>query len=173
MGGISASTPDYVLYGSNAYMTVNGTDIGSLIGDIEVEMAHEEYYPELAQALGPVAGTGKVIGATGQVTVTLAEWNYTVLAALFSLGASTDANSQKIGSGAVGTITELTNVIITGVTRNDGKLFRVTMAKARVTSPIATTLSKSEVAGLEVTFEALYTTNAPNTFPMYIEISIA
>lgn len=136
-------------------------------------MATEEYYPDLLQALGPVAGTGKIIGATGTITCTMAEWNYTVLAALFHLGQSTDANSQKIGSGAVGTITELDNVVITGLTRNDSKPFRVTAAKARVTSPVATTLGKGEVAGLEVTFETLYTTASPSTFPMYIEISIA
>jgi hypothetical protein len=135
-------------------------------------MAHEEYYPEFTQALGPVVGTGRVIGATGTVTVTMAEWNYTVLATLFHMGSSTDANSQKIGSGAVGTITELTNVIITGATRNDNKDFRVTMAKARVSSPIATTLSPTEIAGLQITFEALYNVNAPSTYPMFIEIAI-
>ena len=69
-----------------------------MIGDISVEMTTEEYYPELLQALGPLSGTGKIIGATGTVTCTMAEWNYTVLAALFHLGSSTDANSQKIGS---------------------------------------------------------------------------
>jgi hypothetical protein len=135
-------------------------------------MTTEEYYPDLLQALGPVVGTGKIVGATGTITCTMAEWYYTVMSALFHLGSSTDANSQKIGSGAVGTITELTNVIITGTTRNDNKAFKVTMAKARVTSPIATTLSKGEVAGLEVTFETLYTTNAPSTFPMFVEIAI-
>lgn len=172
MGGISSNTGNYILYGTGGYITVNSTDIGSLIGDIAIEMATEEYYPDLLQALGPVSGTGKIIGATGKITCTMAEWYYTVLSALFHLGNSTDASSQKIGSGAIGTITELTNVVITGVTRNDTKAFKVTIAKARVTSPIATTLSKSEIAGLEVTFEALYTTNAPSTFPMYIEIAI-
>jgi hypothetical protein len=172
MGGISSNTGSYILYGTNAYITVNGTDIGSLIGDISVEMTTEEYYPDLLQALGPVSGTGKIIGATGTVTCTMAEWYYTVLAALFHLGSSTDANSQKIGSGSVGTITELTNVIITGMTRNDNKAFRVTIAKARVTSPVATTISKSEIAGIEVTFESLYTTNAPSTFPMFVEIAV-
>jgi hypothetical protein len=173
MGGISASTGNYILYGTNCYLTVNNTDIGSLIGDVSMEMTTEEYYPDLLQALGPLTGTGKIIGATGTVTATLAEWNYTVLAALFHLGSSTDANSQKIGSGAIGTITELTNVVVTGLTRNDLKPFKVTILKARVTSPVATTLSKSEIAGLEVTFESLYTTAAPATFPMFIEISIA
>lgn len=172
MGGISSNTGNYILYGTGGYVTVNGTDIGSLIGDIAIEMATEEYYPDLMQALGPVVGTGKIVGATGKVTATMAEWYYTVLAALFHLGSSTDANSQKIGSGAIGTITELTNVVITGITRNDNKPFRVTIEKARVTSPVATTLSKGEIAGLEVTFEALYTTNAPATFPMYIEIGV-
>lgn len=136
-------------------------------------MASEEIYPEFLQSRGPVKGTGKIIGATGKITCTLSEWNYTVLSTLFHMGNSTDANSQKIGSGAVGTITELTNVIITGTTRNDAKAFRVTQAFARVTSPIATTLSKGEIAGLEVTFEALYNPASPSTYPMFVEINIA
>lgn len=171
MGGISANTGNYILYGTNGYMTVNGTDVGATIGDIAIEMATEEYYPDLAQARGPVSGTGKIIAGTGKITATLAEWNYTVLSALHHLGASTDANSETIGSGTIGTITELTNVIVTGVSRNDGKAFKATIAKARVTSPISATLSEKQESGLEVTFEALYTLNSPSTYPMWVQFS--
>ena len=171
MGGIAATTGNYILYGTNGYLTVNGTDVGSTIGDIQVEMATEEYYPDLAQARGPVSGTGKIIGATGKITATLAEWNYTILSTLTSLGASTDANSETIGSGTLGTITELTNVVVTGLSRNDGKAFKATIAKARVTSPIAATLAEKQETGLEVVFEALFTTNNPNTFPMWVQFA--
>lgn len=169
MGGISASTANYILYGTNGYMTVNGTDIGSTLGDFVIEMAPELYYPDLAQALGPLAGTGKVIGASGKITVKMAEWNYAVLSLLNHLGASSDASSETIGSGSLGTITELTSIIITGVTRNDGKVFKCTMDKGRVTSPIGATLSEKSEAGLEVVFECLYTTANPAKFPMYIQ----
>lgn len=173
MGGISSNTPNYILYGTNGYMTVGGTDIGSTSGDFVIEMATEEYYPDLAQALGPLVGTGKIIGATGKITVKLAEWNYAVLSLLHHLGASSDASSETIGSGSLGTITELSNIIITGISRNDGKAFKCTMDKGRVTSPIGATLSEKSEAGLEVTFECLYTTANPAKFPMYIQFAKA
>lgn len=169
MGGISANTGNYILYGTNGYVKVNGTDVGATIGDIAIEMASEEYYPDLGQARGPVSGTGRIIAANGKITATLAEWAYAVLSTLHHLGSSSDANSETIGSGTVGTITELTNVVVTGVTRNDGKAFEATIAKARVTSPIAATLSEKQESGLEVVFEALYTLNSPSTFPMWVK----
>lgn len=169
MGGISANTAGKLLYGTDGYVTANGTDLGATSGDIAVEMATEEYYPDLMQARLPLAGTGKVIGAGGKVTVTMEEWAYSVLSLLFSVGASSDADSEKIGSGALGTITEIDNVIVTGVSRNDGKAFKVTMAKARVTSPVQATLSEKQETGLEVVFEALGTPSAPSTMPMWIE----
>ena len=158
--------------GTDGYVTVNGTDVGATIGDITIEMATEEYYPDLMQARLPLSGTGKIIGATGSITVTLAEWNYAVLSTLYSLGASSNASSEQIGSGALGTITELTNVIVLGVSKNSGKAWKATMAKARVTSPLSATLSKSQETGLEVTFEALGTTAAPNTYPLYIQMAV-
>lgn len=171
MGGITANTAGNMLYGTDCYVTANGTDLGATIGDVVIEMTAEEYYPDLMQARLPLAGTGKIIGAAGKATVTLAEWAYAVLSTLFSFGASSDANSEKIGSGALGTITELDTVIVTGVTRNDGKAFRATIAKARVTSPLSATLSEKQETGLEVVFEALGTPSAPSTMPMWIEIA--
>lgn len=162
-----------IIYGTDGYVTVDGTDLGHYLGDIEIEMAPEEYYPDFSRARGPVSGSGKIIGATGKVTLTLAEWQFSVLSTLFSLGSSSDANSEKIGSGTIGTITELDNVIVTGITRNDSKAVKVTIVKARVTSPIATNLSEKQESGLAVTFEALYLDAAPSTFPMYVEFSVA
>lgn len=172
MGGITANTAGRLLYGTDAYITLNGTDAGATIGDIVIEMATEEYYPDLMQARLPLAGTGKVIGASGKVTVSLSEWAYAVLSTLYSFGASSDANSEKIGSGPLGTITEIDTVIVTGVTRNDGKKFRCTIAKARVTSPLSAPLSEKQETGLEVVFEALGTPSAPSTMPMWIEIEV-
>lgn len=171
MGGISATTGNYILYGTNGYLTVNGTDLGSTIGDIAVEMATEAYYPDLAQARGAVAGTGRVVGGSGKITVTLAEWNYSVLSTLFSMGASSDASSETIGSGTLGPISELNNVIVTGVTRNDNKAFKVTIAKAYVSGPLAATLAEKQETGIEIVFEALFTTAAPQTMPMWVQFS--
>lgn len=173
MGGISASTPNYILYGTNGYITVNGQDVGATIGDFVIEMAPEQYYPDLAQALGPLAGTGKIIGATGKITVKMAEWNYAILSLLHHLGASSDASSETIGSGTLGTITELSAIVITGMVRNDNKAFKCTMDKGRVVSPIGATLSEKSEAGLEVVFECLYTTANPAKFPMYIQFAKA
>lgn len=152
-------------------MTINGTDVGATIGDIVVEMTAEEYYPDLFQARLPLSGTGKIIGASGKITVTLAEWAYSVLSTLYSLGASSNANSEQIGSGALGAITELTDVKVMGVSKNSGKAFEVTIAKARVTSPLSATLSEGQETGLEVVFEALGTASAPSTMPMWISMA--
>lgn len=166
-----ATNKNYILYGTDGYVTVNGTDLGHTIGDIQIELSTEEYYPDLSRARGPVLGTGRIVGAGSKVTVTVAEWQYATLGTLFSSGASSDANSEKLGSGSLGTITELTNVIVTGVTRNDGKAFRCTLGYARVTSPIAADLAESAESGLEITFEALFTDAAPKTMPGWIEIA--
>lgn len=171
MGGISTNTGNYMLYGTNAYVTVDGTDLGATIGEIAVSMQTEEYYPDLFQARGPVSGTGKIIGATGSVTVTMAEHNYSLLSVLWSAGSGSDASSEMVGSGTLGTITELTNVVVTGASRNDGKAFVVTIPKARVTSPVAITLSESQESGIEVVFEALFTLNSPATMPMWVKYS--
>ena len=166
-----ATNSNYILYGTDGYVTANSTDLGHTIGDIEIELSTEEYYPDLSRARGPVMGTGRIIGAAAKVTVTLAEWQYATMSTLFSSGASSDANSEKIDSGTLGDVTEITNIVVTGVTRNDGKAFRVTLPYARVTSPIAATLAEASESGLEVTFEALFTDGAPKTMPGWIEIA--
>jgi hypothetical protein len=172
MGGISATTANNLLYGTDGYVTVNSVDVGATQGDIVIEMSTDEYYPDLMQARLPLVGTGKIIGAAGKITVTLVEWAYAVLATLYSMGSSSDANSEQIGSGALGTITELTNVVVQGVTKNNAKAFKATMAAARVTSPLSATLSETQNTGLEVVFEALGTTSAPSTMPMWIQIAV-
>lgn len=170
MGGISATTSTNMLFGTNCYLTVNSTDIGALTGDVAIEMTAEVYYPDIMQAPMPVAGTGKVITAGGKITCTMVEWTYTVLSVLYAQFGANSSTSQTIGSGSIGTVTELDNVIITGTEKNSGKDFKVTMVKARITSPLATTLSKTQEAQIEVTFEALSVVNSPATFPMYIQM---
>lgn len=167
------TTPDStkIVYGTGGYVTVNSTDLGHYLGEIAVELSAPEYYPDLSRALGPVSGTGKIVGGAAKVTLTLAEFQYATLAALFSMGSSSNANSEQIGSGALGVITELTNVIVTGFVRNDTKAMRVTIPKARVTSPIAVSLAKGKETGLEVTFEALFTDAAMSTMPGWVEIA--
>jgi len=172
MGGISTDTGGALIYGTDAYLTVNDVDLGATEGDIEIAMETEEYYPDLMQARGPVSGTGKIINATGRITVTMVEWKYAVLSAMYSLGYSSNADSEMLGSGSVGMITEVDNVVVTGAVRNDGKAFKATIAKARVSSPLAITLMEKENSKLEVTFDALYTLNSPATFPMWIEFEV-
>ena len=60
-GGISASTGDNILYGTDGYVTIGTTDLGATQDSISVEWSVEQYYPDIAQARGPVAGTGRVI----------------------------------------------------------------------------------------------------------------
>ena len=160
-----------ILYGTDGYLTVNGTDIGHLSGDIVLDFPLDVYYPELSRARGKVKGTGRVTGGIPKITCTMAQWQYSVLSTLYSHGAVSDANSEKIGSGAIGTVTEIPNIIVTGVTRNDGKAFRATLAYAIVSSPISVTLAKAAESLLEVTFEALYTDAAPSTYPGWIEFA--
>ncbi len=170
MGGLSSTTANNMLFGTNAFMTVGGTDIGALLGELQVEMTNEQYYPDIAQAPMPVSGTGKVITAGGKITVTMAEWQYTVLSTLFANYGSNSSTSYTIGSGSIGAVTELDNVIITGAQKNSGKNFKVTMVKGRITSALAATLSKKQEASIEVTFEALSVVGNPSVMPMWIEM---
>lgn len=158
-----------ILYGTDCYLTVAGTDIGHLIGETSIEMAAEIYYPKLARARGKVKGTGRVIGGVPKIKCTMAEFQYAVLSTLFSIGASSDANSEKIGYGAVGTVTEVANVVVTGARRNDGDEFRATLNYAYVTSPMAITLDPEKESSVEIEFEGLYTDAAPSTYPGFIE----
>ena len=170
MGGISSDTSNNLLYGTNAYLTVNSVDIGSTLGDVEISWGTTQYYPDLAQALGAVAGTGKVTEGMFSIAVTVAEWGWTTFTeALGSIGAVSTGDSYKFGGGSLGSITEVSSVIVTGVTRNDGKEFKATIASAYVEVGNVT-LSKGSETGLELTFHGLYTTAAPNTMPGYIEI---
>lgn len=159
------------LYGTDGFLTVNAVDVGATEDDFEVSMDTTEFYPDLHQALMPLAGSGKIIGADGELTVKITQFVYTLLSTLFSMGASSDANSEKIGSGLLGTVTEIDNVILTGLSRNDGKAVRVTMAKARVSSPFKLTLSKKKNASLALTFKPLALATAPSRFPMWIEFA--
>lgn len=170
MGGTSASTANNLLYGTNGYMTVSGTDLGATVGEFSFEFNQETYYPDLAQAPMPIAGTGRVISASGKLTVTLAEWQYTVLSTLFASYGANSTTSETIGSGAIGTVTELDNVTLLGIEKNSGKDVKITLIKSRITSPLGATISKSQEAGIEVTFETLSVINAPNIFPAMIQM---
>lgn len=160
-----------IVYGNGGFVTVNAVDLGHYLGEIKVELSTSDYYPDLSRALGPVAGTGKITAGVSKLTITLAEWQYAVLSTLFSMGQSSNANSEQIGSGALGTVVELTNVIATGFSRNDGKAMRVTIPKARATSPVAITIARGKESGLEVTFEGLFTDAAPSTMPGWLEMA--
>lgn len=169
MGGITTSTENNILYGTHAYMTVNNIDIGATTGDFGIEWEQTQYYPDFTQALGRVKGTGKVTAGQFRLTTTMTEWNYDVLKVIMaSYGYSDSGDSERIGAGTQGTVTELPNVILTGFSRNDGKAVRVTIPYATVTigNP---TLNKTGHAEFQVTFDGLYTAAAPDDLPGKIE----
>lgn len=170
MGGISSSTSNNLLYGTNAYLTVNSQDIGATLGDVEIAWGITQYYPDIAQALGPVAGTGKVTEGSFSVKVTISEWSWTILNEVVgSIGADSSGTSYKLGGASLGSISEISDVIVTGLTRNDGKEFKATITSAYVDVGDIT-LTKGSETGLELTFHGLYTTSNPDQLPGKIEI---
>ena len=170
MSGITTNTQNGLLYGTNGYMTVDGTDLGATRGEFQVEWSLEMYYPDLAQALGPVSGTGRVIKGEFRLRATLTEWTYAILSRVMgSYGVSSEGTSERIGSARLGPITEVDNVVLTGIRRNDNKGVRITIPRAYVQVGNLT-ISKSQETGVEVTFEGLYTAANPERLPGYIEI---
>lgn len=172
MGGISSSTGNRILYGTDGYLTVGSTDLGATEDSISIEWSAEQYYPDLAQARGPVAGTGRTVKGEFKIKCKLTEWSYAVLSQLCgSYGTSSDANSEKLGGGILGTVTEVSNVKVTGVTRNDGKAFVAVIPSAYVELGNIE-LNESKETVLEVTFNGLFTTSAPKTLPGYIQFAV-
>jgi len=172
MGGISSSTGNRILYGTDGYITVGTTDLGATEDAISIEWSVEQYYPDLAQARGPVAGTGRVVKGDFKIKCKLTEWQYATLSLLCgSYGTSSDANSEQLGGGVLGTVTEVSNVKVTGVTRNDSKAFVATIPSAYVELGNIE-LSESKETVLEVTFTGLYTTSAPKTLPGKIQFAV-
>lgn len=171
-GGISANTGNNILYGTDGYLTIGSTDLGATQDSISIEWSIEQYYPDLAQARGPVAGTGRVIKGEFKVKVKLTEWQYSILS-LFcgSYGASSNANSQRIGGGTLGTVTEVSNVKVTGITRNDGKAFQAVIPTAYVEIGNIE-LAETKESTLEVTFMGLFTLTNPKALPGYLEIAV-
>lgn len=171
MGGISATTGNNILYGTDGFLTIGSTDLGATEDSISIEWSIDQYYPSLAQARGNVAGTGRVVKGEFKIKVKITEWQYTVLAMFCgSYGASSDANSQKIGGGVLGTITEVSNVKVTGITRNDGKAFQAVVGIAYVEIGNVD-LAEAKETTLEVTFNGLFTTSAPKTMPGFIQFA--
>lgn len=172
MGGISATTPNYILYGTDGFVTVNNVDLGATEDAISVEWSVEQYYPDLAQARGKVAGTGKVVAGDFVIKVKVTQWQYSILSTLLgSYGTSSDANSEQLGGGSLGTITEVSNVVVTGISRNDGKPFKASITTAMVEVGNIELNEKSE-STLELTFTGLYTTSAPKTLPGKIQFGV-
>jgi hypothetical protein len=172
MGGISSDTPNYILYGTDGFVTVNTVDLGATEDAITIEWSVEQYYPDLAQARGKVSGTGRVVAGEFSIKVKVTQWQYSILSTLVgSYGTSSDADSEQLGGGTLGTITEVTNVIVTGISRNDGKAFKATIAKAYVEVGNIELNEKSETT-LELTFFGLYTTSAPKTLPGKIQFDV-
>jgi hypothetical protein len=171
MGGISASTATQLLYGTDGYVTVAGTDLGSTTGDIAIEWSLTQYYPNIAQARGPVMGTGRVTEGKFSVKVTILEWTYAVLNKYIgSWGYSTSANSERLGGGSLKYVTEVSNVQISGMSRNDQKAILVTLPQAYIELG-GVSFAEDKETSLEVTFNGLFTTSSPTTLPGYIDIA--
>lgn len=170
-GGISTNTGNNILYGTDGYVSIGATDLGATQDAISIEWSVEQYYPDLAQARGPVAGTGRVIKGEFKIKCKLTEWQYSVLS-LFcgSYGASSNANSTRLGGGTLGTVTEVSNVKVSGITRNDGKAFQAVIPTAYVEIGNIE-LAETKESTLEVTFMGLFTLTNPKALPGYLEIA--
>ena len=170
MGGVTTTTIGSTLFGTDGYVTVNGVDIGATIGDITVEFGAAHYYPDYAQARGNLQGSGVVIDGFFRIKVTMAEHSWTTLAAVMgSVGSDSTGTSYKFGGKAMAIPVEVTNVIVTGVRRNDLKAWKATIPAAYTEFSELVLMEKQE-SGLEVTFHGLYTVALPTTLPGYIEI---
>ena len=170
MGGISVDTTGELLYGTDGYVTVDSVDLGATLGDIVIEWGYTPYYPDLAQARGPVAGTGIVTEGFFRAQVTIAEWRWANLTKVMgALGSDSSGDSYKFGGQALASMVEVDNVIVTGVQKNGGKDFKATIAKAYAT-PGGVTLSEKQETGLQLTFEGLYQVASPTTLPGYVQI---
>ena len=170
-GGISSSTATQMVYGTDGYLTVNTTDVGATTGEIAVEWSLTQYYPNIAQARGNVMGTGRVTEGKFSVKVTVLEWTYAILNKYIgSWGYSTSTNSERLGGGNLKYITEVTNVQVTGMTRNDQKAILITVPQAYVELGNLSFAEDKETS-MDVTFNGLFTTSSPSTLPGYIEIA--
>lgn len=171
MGGVTTTTIGNTLFGTDGYVTVNGTDIGATVGDITVEWGAAHYYPDYAQARGPLQSSGVVLDGFFRVKVVMAEHSWTTLSAVMgSVGSDSTGASYKFGGQAMAIPVEVTNVEVVGVRRNDGKAWKATIPAA-YTEFSELVLSEKAESGLEVTFHGLYTVAAPTTLPgaIYIE----
>lgn len=170
MAGISSTTPNDILFGTDGYCSVDGVDLGALLGDITIQWGYTPYFPDFAQARGPVSGSGIITDAFFRATVNIAEWKWTQLTKVMgSIGSTSSGDSYKLGGQTMSSMVEVSTVIITGVQKNSGKDFKATIAKAYVI-PGDIVLSEKKETGLQLTFEGLYTAAAPTTLPGYIEI---
>ncbi len=147
--------------------------MGATVDAFSVEWSVEQYYPDLAQARGPVAGTGRVVKGEFRVKVKLVEWQYATLSLICgSYGTSSDANSEQLGGGTLGIAAEVTNVVITGVTRNDGRVCMVTVPSA-YTEIDNFELNEARETIFGVTFHGLFTASTPRTLPGYMSFAIS
>jgi len=169
MGGISASTGNNILYGNNGYMMVGAVDLGATVGDFSIEWGVEHYYPDIAQSLGELAGTGKIARGFFRMKATLAEFGWTNLSAILAeLGADSSGSSYKFGGGTLNNPVELSNVKLEGLTRNDNKPLRATIPVAYVEVD-SISFGRAKEATLPVTFFGLYTLTDYNKLPGFLE----
>lgn len=169
MGGISTATGGGLMYGTDGYVTVNSVDLGATVGEIKCEWSIKNYFPNLFQARGPVQGTGRVTEGTMKIMVTITEWQYASLQQMFgSIGVSSAASSFVFGGGNISLISEVTNVVITGLKRNDATPVYFKLAQASVTLGGISFKEDAETT-MEVTFEGLYTLANPSRFPGQVQ----
>lgn len=170
MGGVTATTLGNTLFGTDGFVTVGGADIGATIGDIVIEWGATHYYPDYAQARGPLQSSGVVTDGFFRIKVSIAEHSWTTLSAVMgSVGSDSTGASYKFGGQAMAIPVEVSDVVVTGVRRNDLKAWRATVPAA-YTEFGGLTLSEKTESALEITFHGLYTVSAPTTLPGFIEI---
>lgn len=91
---ISANTPDKLQIGvGDIYW--NDVDLGATGLETTFAVEQEVYWPELGGALGPIAGTSKVITESATLQATLKEMDLTTMTyCIPELAESSDANSE-------------------------------------------------------------------------------
>lgn len=175
MGGLSATSQNFLVLGDGAYVTVGGVDMGALSGESSVRFWTEmtTYHPDIYGAKGEIKGTGHDVKAVPKMSFTFLEIDYLKFQELWNrIGTSSDASSEKIGDGTIGRIADANyqEVIVTGAQRHDLEPIVIILDQAYISNNPDFSLSDRTDTMIEVELTGVYLATAPHTFPAQITI---
>lgn len=179
MSGITSNTPNRLLYNLAGALSVNSVAMGAYEeGDVTLEFEFEHDAPQFGGAWGILENTEMITKANTKLSIRMKEAHYAALQIyLGDLGYSSDANSETFGNTNYASTPfrkTVQNVVFTGAVRGGAagtKNIVLTLSRAVITPPPLTFPGKGS-AGFDVVFEGRYTTAAPGTFPVKIEIAV-